>query len=424
VTPRLFRGWIVVGLGFLVMVLIFGTRFTLGLFIPGLTEGLGISIADVSLVIALSTLLSGLIQPLTGVIADHVGPSRVVLAGLVAMGVAFVGTGISLNYWQLMLFLGLASGLAFSAANLVILSALVSRWFDRYRGRALGFVTSGSKIGTLLVVPATGAGIVSLGWRPTLVILGLSMLALAPFIWRYMASDPADVGLLPDGDPHPTTPPPDRVPRATAPDWTDLIRAARTLAGLPAFWLLSLSLFGNGFMMNLVYMHLPSFVLQLGYGELMATWILALMGGVGIIGTIISGYMSDRISRKGILAVLYLSRTAATILLILYPDTLTLYLFTLIFGFLGFGAVAVTSTLTGDIFGRYSVGSVFGLIYVLHQVGGALGTYAGGLSVDLTGSYDAAFWLCVLVSALSAGFVIAIRAEPLRLAVLPRRQSA
>jgi MFS family permease len=420
--PGLFRGWIIVGLAFLVMVLVFGSRFTLGLFIPGLTEDLGVSTASISLVFAISTLLSGLTQPFTGIIADRVGPARVILGGLVLMGLSFFGTGMAVSYWQVMLLMGIATGFAFSAANLVILSALIARWFDRMRGRALGLVTTGSKIGTLIIVPATGLAIVAFDWRAAMIILGLGMLALAPFIWRYMGSDPEEVGLLPDGDIPLPGAAVGRVPKASAADAapsgsarqavSTMARNVRALVSIPAFWLISFSLFGNGFMMNLVYLHLPSFLLQRGYGELMATGTLAVMGGIGIVGTIVTGVLSDRMSRKAILAVLYLSRMLATALIILYPGELMIYVFVLIFGFLGFGAVAVTATLTGDVFGRYSLGSVLGLIYVLHQVGGALGMYAGGLSVDLTGSYHVAFWLCAAVSLVSAVLVMTVKAEP------------
>ncbi len=429
--PKLFRGWLIVGLAFLVMLLVFGSRFSLGLFIPGLTEALGVSVGSVSLVFAVSTLLSGVTQPLTGVAADRIGPARVILVGLVAMGASFVGSGLATGFWQFLLLMGVASGLAFSATNLVILAALISRWFDRRRGRALGLVTSGSKIGSVVIVPAAGLCIAAFGWRATLVILGLGMLALAPFIWRYMASDPAEVGLLADGAGAPAgaeaaaavgaAPP---VAESSGRALTDLKRTVAVLVRIPAFWLLSISLFGNGFMMNLVYLHMPSYMLHQGYGELMATGILALMAGIGIFGSIVTGAMSDYVPRKAILAVLYLARSAATMLLVLWPSEATIYGFAIIFGFLGYGAVAVSSTLTGDVFGRHTLGSVFGVMYVLHQLGGGLGIWAGGLSVDLTGSYSLALWMCVLLSTVSTAAVILVKAEPHRVRAAVRESSA
>jgi sugar phosphate permease len=431
VRRKLFRGWFIVGLAFLVMLLVFGSRFSLGLFIPGLTEALGVSVGSVSLVLAISTLISGVTQPLTGVVADRVGPSRVILVGLAAMGASFVGTGLATSFWQFFLLMGIASGLAFSATNLVILAALISRWFDRGRGRALGLVASGSKIGSLIIVPTAGIAIVTLGWRATLIMLGVCMLALAPLIWRYMASDPAEMGLLADGAIAPTGAEAAAMVGAAAPvaessgrALTDLRRTIAALVRVPAFWLLSISLFGNGFLMNLVYLHMPSYMLKAGYGELMATGILALMAGIGIFGSIVTGALSDVVPRKLILAVLYLARTAATLLLVLYPSETTVYVFAVIFGFLGYGAVAVTSTLTGDVFGRHSLGSVFGVMYVLHQLGGGLGIYAGGLSVDLTGSYTPALWLCVALSTVSAVVILRVKAEPHRVRMLVREISA
>lgn len=409
----LYQGWLVVALAFLVMVFVFGARFTLGLFVPGLTEDLGSTVSSVSLVFAVATLLSGFTQPFIGVLADRFGPALIIQVGLVAMGLSYVGTGVAGSLWQVMLLMGVISGVAFSGVNLVILSTLISRWFWRKRGSALGVVTSGSKIGTLAVMPAAGASIIAFGWRPTMVMLGLSMLVLVPLLWRYMRSDPKELGLYPDGDPPPQPVAVDLVgvpgaalataagSSSASADTGTSARSLWAVVATPAFWLLTVSLFGNGFLMNLVYFHLPSFIIQLGHTQLAATGVLALMGGIGIFGNILSGTLSDYISRKLVLSVLYVARAGATLLIVAEPELWQIYIFAAIFGFLGYGAVGLTSNLTGDVFGAKSLGTVFGLIYVLHQVGGALGTWLGGLSFDVTGSYQAAFWLCAIISGIS-----------------------
>lgn len=422
----LYRGWFIVGLAFMVMIVVFGARFTLGLFVPGLTQDLNSTVSSVSLVFAIATLLSGFTQPFIGALADRFGPVIVLQFGLVGMGLAYVGTGFATEMWQVMLLMGVMSGIAFSAVNLVILSTLISRWFQRKRGTALGVVTSGSKVGTFVVMPLAGAAIVAIGWRETMLALGLSMLVLVPLMWRYLRSNPEDVGLYPDGDPAPEAVPalvgvpgaelaalaaaPAGKPAKNGVFWT-----ARQAVATPAFWMITVSLFGNGFLMNLVYFHLPSAILHLGYSQILATGVLAVMGAIGVFGNILSGTLSDYMSRKHVLAVLYIARSAATLLIIYEPDVWQIYLFAAIFGFLGYGAVGLTSNLTGDIFGGASLATIFGLIYVLHQVGGALGTYAGGLSVDLTGSYATAFWLCAIISAISTVVTLMIPVKPVTL---------
>ncbi|MGV6874862.1 MFS transporter [Pseudochelatococcus sp. B33] len=418
----LYRGWLIVGLAFMVMTVVFGARFTLGLFVPGLTQDLNASVTSVSLVFALATLLSGFTQPVIGVFADRFGPAIVMHVGLVAMGLAYVGTGFATEMWQVMLLMGVMSGIAFSGVNLVILSTLISRWFRRKRGTALGIVTSGSKVGTFVVMPAAGAAIVAVGWRETLLMLGASMLVLVPLMWRYLRSNPQDIGLHPDGDPMPAPAPvPVGTPLAT-PAGSGVFEIARRAVVTPAFWLITVSLFGNGFLMNLVYFHLPSAILHLGHSQLVATGVLALMGAIGIFGNILSGTLSDYMSRKHVLAVLYIARSAATLLIVAQPELWQIYLFAAIFGFLGYGAVALTSNITGDVFGAGSLATIFGLIYVLHQVGGALGTYAGGLSVDLTGSYAAAFWMCAVISAISTVVTLLIPVRPLSLECVTSKQ--
>lgn len=414
---RIFRGWVVVAIGLIVLILVFGSRFSLGLFMPDLTASLNASLSSVSLVFAVSTLVSGAAQPVTGWLADRYGPAIVIVGGLVMMGLAFIGTGFAQNLWHLAAAMGVLSGLAFSAANVVILSALISRWFVRKRGQALGIVTSGSKIGSLVVVPSAGAAITLLGWRPTMILLGMSMLIVAPFVWRSMRKEPADLGLLPDGD-QPSAgvsiPTPDGTFAASHPNVEkseDLEmpaeRANAAAIATPAFWMISGSLFGNGFMMNLIYFHLPSYLIE-RHDALFAAGIMALMGGIGIFGTIASGASSDRIGRKNVLAILYMSRALVTVLLITVPGVWTIYLFAIVFGFLGYGAVALTSGITGDVFGVRSLGIVFGTIYVLHQVGGAIGTYVGGFSYDLTGSYTWSLLSCVAVSVISAILVLLV----------------
>jgi sugar phosphate permease len=395
-----FRGWIIVAIALLVMTLVFGARFSMGLFLPWMPEALGTSAGSISLAFAGSTLLAGASQPLVGMLADRWGPDRVLTTGIVLTGVSLVGTGLATSLWQVMLFMGLLSGLAFAGVNLVIMSALLTRWFRRHRGRALGAVTVGTKVGLLVVVPAAGAAIAAWGWRTALVLLGLSILALAPLTWAYMVSDPERLGLRPDGDsgPPPAGPAgPAREPETRIP----LALIVRT----PAFWLLTLSLFSNGFMMNLVYLHLPSFVLHHGHGTFLATTTLAVMGATGIVGNLLTTSLSDSLGRRLVLGVLYAARALSTLLIVVHPEPAAIYVFAVVFGLLGYGAVAITSALTADIFGRHSQGGAFGLIYVTHQIGAAAGVLAGGLSVDLTGTYTTALLLGSAVSLVSVPLI-------------------
>lgn len=338
--PRLsgaVRGWIIVGLALAVMTLVFGARFSMRLFLPWMPEALDTSASAISLAFAGSTLLAGVSQPFVGMLADRWGPARVVTTGLVLTGISLIGTGLAASQWQVMLFLGLIAGIAFSGVNLVILSALLTRWFERHRGRALGIVTMGTKIGLLVVVPAAGAAIATWGWRTALVLLGLAILSLAPFTWAYMYADPKELGLRPDGER-------ERAPADTA----RTTEAAQplplvALVRVPAFWLLTLSLFGNGFIMNFVDLHLPAFVIHHGPSTLVATTALAVMGGTGIVGNVVTTSLSDRVGRKPVLAVLYASRALVTGLIVLRPDPIAIYAFAIVFGMLGDGAVAITS---------------------------------------------------------------------------------
>ena len=427
-TGGLFHGWIIAAVAFLAMALVFGARFSLGLFLPFLPDALNATQASVSFALALSMVSAGVAQPLVGLLADRWGPKSVLLLGLASGGVAFVGTASATALWHLAAFMGIAGGISFASISPVIATALMSRWFRRYRGRAMGFATSGTKVSMILLLPATAAAIAILGWRPALLILGVSIWALIPFAWVLVRSTPQEMGLLPDGDAAEDGADDPEVLAVPTNDGAALIKPPGSERGVPlrqafgtaAFWLIAISLFGNGFMMNLVFLHLPSYILQQGYGQTLAASGLAALGAVGIAGNILTGTLSDRIGRKLVLVVLYGARGLTTLLVVIAPSPTTLVTFTVVFGLLGYGAIGVVGAMTADIFGRRSIGAILGIAYVLNQIGGACGIYAGGLSYEMTGAYEPALSIAAATSFLS---LICIWWVPMR-AITPRAQPA
>lgn len=394
---RVYHGWIVAAITCLGLIMVFGGRFSLGLFLPFLPEALDASASSVSLVFALSMLAAGIFQPVAGILADRFGSRFVFLMGLAFGGAAFAGVGISTHLWQVGVFMSLAGGIAFACVSPVLATSLMTQWFARQRGRALGVVTSGGKVAMIVLVPLLTLTIALYGWRAALIALGFAIWTVIPLVWFFVRSSPEEMGLHPDGDTQamvdatPTSAPASDAARHSK--WS-IPLAMRTLP----FWLLTIVLFGNGFIMNLVFLHLPSYILNLGYSQAFAAGGLVLLGAVGIAGNMVIGTLSDLFNRKHVLCLLFAARGLVTLLLIISPNPVTLAIFVIVFGLLGYGAIAVIGSLTAHYFGRASVGTIMGAAYVLNQIGGAAGIYAGGLAVDLTGSYEAALIGAVVVS--------------------------
>lgn len=405
---RMFHGWIVAWVMFLSLALVFGSRFSMGLFLPFLPEALEATPAQVSGAVALSMLGAGLLQPLIGHLSDRLGPRALLMAGLVCGGGLFVGTAFVGAVWQMALVMFLLGGVAFAAVSPVLATAFMARWFDRHRGRALGFATAGTKVALLTLVPAVSVGIAMAGWRPTLVGMGLMIWAMLPVAWWLVRSAPEDMGLHPDG-----------APASEAGAARDAARGApsstlRAALRDRAFWMIALALCGNGFVMNLVFLHLPSYILEQGYGPTLAAAGLSVLGAVGLAGHLFIGALSDRVSRKGVLMLLFAARIGAVLFVVALPGMVSLVTFVLVFGILGYGALAVVGAMVADLFGQKALGAILGVAYVLNQLGGSAGIYAGGLSVDLTGRYEAALLMAAAVSAVSLAAV----------ATLPRRPAA
>jgi sugar phosphate permease len=401
----MFHGWIVAWVMFLSLALVFGSRFSMGLFLPFLPEALDASPSQVSGAIALSMLGAGLMQPLVGHLSDRLGPRALLLAGLISGGGLFVATAFVTAVWQMAVVMFLAGGVAFSAVSPVLATAFMARWFDRHRGRALGFATSGTKVALLTLVPAISVGIAVAGWRPTLVGMGLLIWAMLPVAWWLVRSAPAEMGLHPDGDAAREGAAAQAAARDAAS--STLRNALRTRA----FWMIAVALCGNGFVMNLVFLHLPSYILEQGHGPTLAAAGLSVLGAVGLAGHLFIGALSDRVSRKGVLILLFAARIAAVLFVVALPGMVSLVTFVLVFGILGYGALAVVGAMVADLFGQKALGAILGVAYVLNQLGGSAGIYAGGLSVDLTGHYEAALLLAAAVSAVSLAAVVTLPAS-------------
>ena len=407
---RVFYGWWVAAAFSLIIFLSTGLRFAVGPFLKPVAGDLGLDRGTFSLVISLSLFLYGAFMPLVGPLADRWGSRIVCGAGAVVMAGALVLTGTMTSVWQFALYYGVLAALGLAATGHVVAAATLTRSFVRRRGTAVSLLSVASMAGIALLVPIVMWCILQFGWRATYMILGIASLAITPPLSIWVLRDaPEDVGLHPDGRaPEPATP-------GTAPavERTTMGAALRT----PSFWLMGGGLFSCGFSMSLLSAHGVPMLTDHGFHEMTASSAIGFLGMTSIGGGMLLGVLSDRYGRKPVLASVYLIRVAAFSLLFLARDPVALAVVAAVGGLGMAGSLAMTGALSADIFGRFSVGSIFGLIFLIHQMGAALGSWLAGFLFDLSGGYGLAFGAACALLLAGAGLSLTIdvaRRPPVR----------
>lgn len=407
---RVFYGWWVV-LSFAVMVFLStGIRFAVGPFLKPIVADLGLDRASFSLVISLSLFLYGAFQPFVGRLVDRFGSRLVLAAGTLVLAGSIAATGLVTSLWQLYLVYGVGAAAGLAATGHVVGSAVISRWFTRRRATALSALGGASMAGMSLLVPVAMWLILTVGWRATYGVFGLAVFALVmPLVLWVVRESPEAVGLHPDGT-APTV-----VVGDVAAERTDVAVAVQTLS----FWQLAGGLFTCGFSMSLISAHGVPMLTDHGYHPMVASWALGILGGTSVGFAILVGLFADRVGRRPILAWLYGGRGLLFAALFLLRDNpAALLVIAALGGATMAGSLAMVSALSADIFGRFSVGSVFGTIFFVHQVGAALGSWLGGFFFEATGGYGAAFATASTILVLACIVSLTIDEGPRRVPTL------
>jgi MFS family permease len=413
---RVFYGWWVT-LAFSAMVFVSaGVRHAVGPFLKPMVADLGVDRGAFSLVIALGLFLYGAFMPWVGGLTDRLGARRVTAAGSVLLAAALALTSLCHNLWQLALVYGVLAALGLACTGPVVANSVVTRWFVRRRGTAVSLLGSAAMTGMSLLVPVVAWLIVTFGWRTTYVVLGLLvLLGMLPLCLFVVRDSPESMGLTPDGD-----------AGAGADHWASATRTpARAAVRTVAFWQLGGSFFTCGFSMSLVAAHGVPMLTDHGYTPIFASWVIGLLGASSIVFTLTLGTLSDRFGARPVLAAIYGGRALIFAGLFLIHDNPMAMLGVAIAGGVTLaGSMSMTSVLTADIYGRYSVGSILGVIFLVHQTGAALGSWLAGALFDATGGYGVTFAIaCILLA--SAGLVsLRVDREARVLRWLPRSAGA
>lgn len=387
-----FYGWYVVGALFFATLLVVGTRQAFGVFVETWEQEWGVSVGAISVAASVGWLLNGISQPFFGRLVDRIGGRPVVLVSMAVMGIAFIAMAFVSNVWMLTVLYGFLISSAAGGVSPSMTGVFVVRWFQRRRGTAMSLLVSGGSIGGLVLVPFLTYLFLATNWQTAWVTAGVITLLLGvPLLWGIVRSDPSDMGLHPDGDSNELVA--ERAASGTstipigplnAERWQDSFRSK-------PIWQLSIAYWVCGVTTASIAVHFVRWASSEDISPGTAALAFGLLSGINAASVLFVGSISDRMQRKTLLGVVYLVRAIAFVALIVLPGSAALWTFAVVGGGSWLASVPLTTSLTADVYGVRHVGTLGGLILMMHQLGGAVAVILFGLAFDTWGSYDGAF---------------------------------
>ncbi len=387
----------------------FGVRSGFGLFLEPMTSANGWSRETFGLAMALQNLLWGIGLPVAGALADKNGAVKVIIAGAIMYCAGILGMAHSESGFAFQLTCGILTGLgiAFSAFFLVM-AAMVRVVGPEKRSFVLGLGTAAGSFGMVIFSPISQGFISVYGWYTALLLLACIILILIPMAL-----------CLPDsaGDAGSNEPTVDRD--------QSLKGAVIEACQHRGFLLLTTGFFVCGFHVAFISVHFPAYVIDLGLDPAIGAYSISLIGLLNILGSFAAGMAGQRWSKKFGLSFIYFSRAVVILLLLLLPKTPFVVLsFAATMGVLWLSTVPLTTGIVAQLFGIKYLSTLFGIVFLSHQVGSFMGVWLGGLIYDKTGSYDGMWWAGIVFGILAGLIHLPINEQPvIRLNLKPAVES-
>ncbi|MCF2515286.1 MFS transporter [Sphingomonas sp. G124] len=381
---------IVAAITFVALLVAAGVRAAPGVLIMPLEHQFGWDRASISLTAAVGIFIYGLVGPFAAALMQSFGIRRTMIAGLTLMAAATFASQWMRESWQYLVTWGVLSGIGSGAIASVLGAAVVNRWFAQRQGLVMGILTASTATGSLVFLPLLAWLSENGEWRPIIQVVGLACLALVPVVALFMPERPSDVGTTRFGEVEHEADSA-QVKRAPSPALaiTALIGASRS----PTFWLLFGTFFVCGLTTNgLVGTHMIAFCGDHGIAPVAAAGLLTTMGVFDLIGTSMSGWLTDRYDPRRLLFAYYgLRGLSLAALPFIDFGTLSLGTFAVFYGLDWIATVPPTVALANRTFGEREGPIVFGWIVVGHQIGAAVAAFGAGLVREEMGSYSPAF---------------------------------
>ncbi|MCA2215357.1 MFS transporter [Jidongwangia harbinensis] len=414
---RVHPAWAVAAIAFVALVGAAGFRATPSVLLRPLHEEFGWSLGTISAAVSVNLLLYGLTAPFAAALMDSFGMRRVVMSALVVVAAGSGLTVFMTASWQLVLCWGVLVGLGTGSMALAFVATVTNRWFVRRRGLVTGVLTAGGAAGQLVFLPVLAALTAQSGWRIAALTVSGAALAVVPLVWWRLRDRPADLGVTAYGA-APGDEPPPAAPAGSAA--RNALSALGQAARTRPFWLLAGGFAICGATTNgLVGTHFIPAAHDHGMTETTAAGLLALVGLFDIVGTIASGWLTDRVDSRLLLGAYYALRGLSLLVLpSLFAATAhpSMVVFILFYGLDWVATVPPTVALCREYFGARGA-VVFGWVFASHQIGAAVAATAAGLVRDSLGSYDWAWYgagaLALLGALLSLMLLAGKRMRPI-----------
>ncbi|MFC2047514.1 MFS transporter [Chloroflexota bacterium] len=399
VKPKIFYGYFIVILAFLIMLVGHGVFSAFGVFFNPVLVEFGWTRAMTSGAFSLALIIFGVMGVVMGRLTDRYGPRIVITICGILLGLGYLLMSQIGALWHLYLFYGVIIGLGMAGAWVPLLS-ITARWFVKRRSVMTGFVAAGVGVGGLITPLVANQLIIIYEWRIAYAILGGIVLIIVVTAAQFLKRDPSQKGLSPYGS--------DESKEAALEPVTKSVSLTETLRHRQ-IWLLTTSVFCFGFFFYTITVHIAPHAIVLGNSTTTAANILAIVGGISIIGNIVFGGVGDKIGNKWAYVICFIIMSAGLFWLVPSTEVWALFLIAGVFGFARGGADTVESPLTADLFGLKSHGVIYGVVALSFTIGAAIGPFLAGYIFDVTNSYELAFLICAVISVIGLGLIITLR---------------
>jgi MFS family permease len=396
---RLFYGWYILASSFAILFFSSGARYSFGVAFKPMIKEFDWSRGSISLAFFLNMTVFAVSLVAAGRLYDRYGAKRVIVISTVFVSAGFALISLINSLWQFYIVYGVFAAIGLGGTSVSLLSALVSKWFQKWRGLAISLALAGNCLGQFVLIPMFTFSTLKYGWRISYLSIGLMMFLVNMTLVLFVIKESAGhLGTTSAQEKR------DEKKRgsgeiASSESLQDL--SLREATKTYSFWLFLVTMFVCGSGDFLVTTHLIPFVTDHGIHPTKAGNMLAWLGLMSLVGVLIAGPATDFIGNKIPAAITFLLRFGAFLMILTYENPTSFYLFSIIFGFTYIITGPITTTLLGRLYGFSHIGLLSGFVTTIHHLGGGLWAYLGGFIFDQTGSYRLAF-ICSAIMAFVA----------------------
>jgi len=396
---RLHYGWFILASSFAILFFNSGARYSFGVAFKPMAREFDWTRGSISFAFFLNMTLFALSLIAAGKLYDRYGAKWVILTATIFVSAGYGLISLVTSLWQFYIVYGVFAGIGLGGTSIALLAAVVSKWFTQWRGFAISLALAGSCMGQFVVVPLFTFSTLRYGWRISYLSIGLMMFLvnMAVVLFVIKENDNRMGSILSRGKK--SEKPGGSGKKASDDRLQDL--GLRGAMKTPSFWFFLIVMFVCGSGDFLVTTHLIPFVTDHGVHPAKAGNMLAWLGLMSLFGILIAGPASDLIGNRIPMAVAFLLRLGAFLLILTYQNVASFYLFSIIFGLTYLVTGPLNTTLLGRLYGLSHIGLLSGFVTTVHHIGGGFWAYLGGFIFDQTGSYRLAF-ICSAVMAFIA----------------------